>query len=860
MLLIRFPLFWFVDAPLFLVRLFPKILDIVEDQFAVGLHARMIFVPLFKDTSYVGRLLSFFFRVSRVLAGITAVLSSLIVLAFIFAVWLTLPFLVIIFGGWLGLVNVLLSWTGFTLFVADRPHHNLTGKDDLDTLERVATSSVKRALSHPGTPVDLIDRLLGFAHIRAIFAKMGVDREKFRQEVRKRARKMKEPVSLGELYRLSLAQARRFAHRHVTLADLFIALLEDTPALSEALFEEGISLEEARRVVRWMDRQWRLEHPPHFWDAEYKVKRLGGVNRAWTARPTPNLNRLGVDITRQVQTGKLSPVAPREDVIGEIIQILSRTSRDNVLIVGPAGVGKSTLVTSLAAWIIEGDVDPVLFSKRVVRLDVPRLIAGVKTQGEFEKRLIGVLNEVRDAGNIILFIDQIHTLTTAGTGEGSLNVFAAFEPYLADPAVQVIGATSWLDYRRYIEPKEAFARMFQLVEVSEPDEAQTLKVLELVTVNLERKYKVTISYQALRAAYQLTEKFIHDRVQPDKAIDALEEAAVMVSRARPGGSVTHEDVGRVIAQKTEIPLTQVTGEESAKLMGLEKKLHERVIGQDEAIKAVADALRRARVGLREEDRPIAALMFVGPTGVGKTELAKALAEAYFGSESAMIRLDMSEYQTRDSVASLIGPPPSSSGAPVPGRLTEAVRRKPFSLILLDELEKADPDVINLFLQVFEDGRLTDGAGRTVKFNNTIIIATSNAGTELFRQASERHWTEEETRQRLEQEFLKYFRPELLNRFDGIIVCGSLSKEELLQVVRLKLEKIKEQMAEKDIVVRFSEALVEELARRGYDPHLGARPLRRLLQDTVEAYLARRMLSGEISRGDVVKLGPEILPT
>jgi ATP-dependent Clp protease ATP-binding subunit ClpC len=669
MTLIRFPLFWFVDAPLFLLRLFPRILDLVENRLAVGLHARMFFVPLFRDTSYVGRTLSFVFRISRIIAGIAAILTSLIFLALTFSVWLTLPFLVFIYGGWLGVISVGLFWLGFTLAIADRPHHEITGNDHLDTLERVATASVKRVLRHQGTTGELIISLLGFSHTQSILAKMGVEQEEFTNEVKKRAQRFTKPINTAELYQASLNHARKLNHPHVTLADLFLAILNSVPFVADTLFECGINPEEAQAVIKWMDRQWRLEHPPRFWHPEYQLKRLGGVNRAWTARPTPTLNHFSVDLTREAQLGKMSQIVSRGDIISNIIQILSRATRDNVLIIGPVGSGKTTLVTGLARSIIEGGVDPVLFSKRIVRLDVPQLIAGAEVQGEVEKRIIKIMAEVKEASNVIVFIDQIHTLAATGTGTESLNVFAALEPYLADPGVQVVGATSWLNYRRYIEPNEAFANSFQIVELPEADEMKTLQILETATLALEKKHKVTISFKALRAAYQLSERFIHDRVQPDKAVDILEEAASMAGQTQPYGSVTYEAIAKVIARRTEIPIEEVSVEESEKLLRLEEKLHQRVIGQDQAIGAIADALRRARVGLREENRPIATLLFAGPTGVGKTELTKALAEVYFGSEATMVRLDMSEYQTPDSIFSLLGPPPSSLGAPYPGRLT-----------------------------------------------------------------------------------------------------------------------------------------------------------------------------------------------
>jgi ATP-dependent Clp protease ATP-binding subunit ClpC len=857
--IIHFPIFWFVDAPRRFILIIPKAIEFLENRFAIGLHTRYLFVPLFQDTTFVGRIISLTFRLFRIFAGILAVLVAGLALTLAFVFWLALPFLIIFIFKLFGPLVLVLVTVVYQLLARDRPLRKISGSPHKDTLATVATGKLRRVFTTTFKPSVLIPTLSFYPSINRLFTKMGVEQKAFLEKFREKIKKADLPLEKEELFQKSIKKARLLSASYVDVDHLFLAAVEEVKPAKEALFELGIHLHDVMATAEWIVREIKIKRRPRIWDEDYVLKKLGGVNLAWTARPTPTLDRFSVDLTALAQKGRLAKTVGKKKAIEETIQVLSRANRDNVLILGEPGCGKTMMVSGLAQQIIAGGVEPALFSKRIVSLAIPKIFAGTGAQGEREGILINILEEVKNAGNVILFIDEIHNLAGAGEGSASLNVFAAFEPYLSTSQFQMIGTTSWANYRAYIEPNEVFANLFQIVNLPEATTEEAIEILELITVELEKKHRVAVSYPALKKTVELSERFIHDRVLPDKSVALLEEVAVAVERQKPQGMVIAEDVARVVAAKTSIPLTQITYEESERLLGLEEKLHERIIDQEAAITAIADALRRARVGLREEERPIASLLFIGPTGVGKTEMAKALTEVYFGDEEAMVRLDMSEYQTKEAIAQLLGTPPSTKGGRRGGALTDPIRRRPFALLLLDEIEKAHPDILNIFLAILDDGRATDGSGRLVRFNNAIIIATSNAGTYLFEEATKHDWTREQTEEKLIKEALpKYFRPEFLNRFDGVIICETLSPSDILAIVKLKLKKLAEKIAKKDIYLSFSDGLAEALARRGFHPTMGARPLRRLIAVTLESYLAKKMLSGKIKRGDTVKLGEEIL--
>jgi len=629
------------------------------------------------------------------------------------------------------------------------------------------------------------------------------------------------------------------------------------------------------------------------------------------------------DLTEAARSGKLDPVIGREKEIARVIQILSRRTKNNPVLIGEPGVGKTAIAEGLAQRIVAADVPEDLLDKRVLSLDLSGMVAGTKYRGEFEERIKNTINEVKKAGNVILFIDELHTIVGAGSAEGAVDAANILKPALSRGEIRVIGATTLNEYRKYIEKDAALERRFQPITVGEPSPEATLEILKGLRDKYEAHHHLTITDGALEAAVRLSRRYINDRFLPDKAIDLMDEAASQVrmsaESASPDlkdleekiaalhrekeeavtaqdfekaaqlrdiekdyqeqveierdkwhkqmsvsrGTVTEDDIAKVVAGWTGIPVTRLTEDESQRLLQLEEVLHERVVGQDEAVAAVAKAIRRSRVGLKDPKRPIGSFLFLGPTGVGKTELCKTLAEAMFGDENAMIRIDMSEYMEKHTVSRLVGSPPGYVGHEEGGQLTEKVRRKPYSVVLFDEIEKAHPDVWNILLQILEDGIVTDSQGRRVDFKNTIIVMTSNVGAKNITaadtplgfdgsgEAAKR--TEEERFARIKDavmaELRQTFRPEFLNRIDEIIVFHQLTEENIRSIARRMLDTIGSRMAAQGITLQADDDAVAALAKDGFDPRYGARPLRRTLQNEVEDVVAEQMLDGKLQSGD-----------
>lgn len=648
-------------------------------------------------------------------------------------------------------------------------------------------------------------------------------------------------------------------------------------------------------------------------------KNIGSFNQ------TPTLNQFGTDLTKQAGEGKLDPVIGRTEEIQRVVQILSRRTKNNPCLIGEPGVGKTAVVEGLAEKIIAGDVPETLKNKRVVNVDISSMVAGAKYRGDFEERIKKSLGEVKKVGDVILFIDEIHTIVGAGSAEGAVDAANILKPLLARGEVQVIGATTLNEYRKYIEKDAALERRFSPVNVGEPTPDETVEILEGIRDKYEAHHNVKITKEAIESAVKLSVRYINDRFLPDKAIDLVDEAASRVKMrnyTRPDSIkkledkvlsidkekeeavrvqdfekaanlrdkenetkkklekekqkwedrntksvsvLTEEDIADVISSWTGIPVKKLTQDENEKLKNLEKTLHERVIGQNEAVEAVAKAIRRGRVGLKDPNRPIGSFLFLGPTGVGKTELSKALAETLFGNENAMIRIDMSEYMEPHSVSKLIGSPPGYVGFDEGGQLTEKIRRKPYSVILLDEVEKAHPDVMNMLLQILDDGRLTDAQGRTVNFKNTVIIMTSNIGARLITDKnilgfSNDNNKNEETQKEYETikkdvmgELKKQFRPEFINRIDEIIVFHKLNNEDIRKIMDIMLNQLISRLKEQEIDIEIDESVKKLLIEKGVDIKYGARPLKRTIQNILEDKIAEAMLDGKITVGKKAKV-------
>lgn len=648
------------------------------------------------------------------------------------------------------------------------------------------------------------------------------------------------------------------AHQtYVSVTELLLATVSASPQLQEMLFDLGIDATKLKNVVEWTRIRERLSR-------EYtKVAIAGrhrskyGMDRAMTALSTPYLNQFSEDMTRAAQLGRTEPCVARDAEIDEVFQVIEGGVH-NVLLVGDYGVGKRSIVEGIAERMISGDVPKRLNDKRLVRLSISSLLSGTTPSGAIE-RLITIVNEIARARNIILFIHNLHELMGISTGQNdsSLDIASAVEEYLASGSFLTIATTTTESFEKVITNSK-LSTVFSRVTVKEMDDNQAVQVLESKAGYVEYKEKVFFAYDALAKAVEYAKRFLRETALPGSALEVMSEAAVY-TRAHKGidSLVTVEEVGAVIAEKTHIPVTAVSDDEGSKLLHLEEEMHKRVIGQDEAVQLVASALRRARAAVRSQTKPIANFLFLGPTGVGKTELAKTIAQVYFGGEQRMTRLDMSEYQDKSSVYRLIGAP----GEKGSGLLTEAVRRQPFGLLLLDEIEKADKDILNLFLQVMDDGRLTDSTGRVVDFTNTIIIATSNAGTSYVQEQMRAGLASNLIKDRLlHGELKQYFKPEFLNRFDGIVLFEPLSSEAIKKIAALVLKRIALDLEEKGITLTVQDEALDYFAKIGFDPEFGARPLRRVLQEKVENQLADLLLGGKLKRRDKVIIGAEGLVT
>ncbi len=745
---------------------------------------------------------------------------------------------------------------------------------------------------------------------------LGIQLEQVRSEVEKMIGKGSAPTR-GEIgftprakkvmVELAIEEARTLGHNYVGTEHILLGLIREGEGVAaQVLINLGAELDRVRnQVIHLLGGA-----PQHQTGAQPKAK---------TKSSTSTLDQFGRDLTSMAREGKLDPVIGREKEIERVIQILSRRTKNNPCLIGEPGVGKTAIAEGLAQRIVDNRVPELLKDKRVVALDLASLVAGSKYRGEFEERLKKVMEEIRQAGNIIMFIDELHTIIGAGAAEGAIDASNILKPALARGEMQAVGATTIDEYRKHVEKDAALERRFQPVMVAEPSVDETIQILRGLRDRYEAHHRVEITDGALETAARLTDRYVTDRYLPDKAVDVVDEAASRVrlstfvappdmreleakldevrkekeaavqgqefekaarlrdkeqklkeeldrtknewtqKKVTSKSVVTEEDIAHVVSQWTGIPVKKLAMEESERLLHLESILHERVVGQDEGVKAVSRAIRRARAGLKDPKRPIGSFIFLGPTGTGKTHLARALAEALFGDEDAVIRIDMSEYMERHTTSRLVGAPPGYVGYEEGGQLTEAVRRRPYSVVLLDEIEKAHPEVFNILLQVLEDGRLTEAKGRTVDFRNTVIIMTSNAGANVIRGEKviglrveeDEAQVYEKMKARVMEEVKKLFRPEFLNRIDEIIIFHSLNEDHLKEIVKLETRSVAKRLMENGIELTTSDAALLKLVKEGYDPTYGARPLRRAIQRLLEDPLSEEMLKGAFQYGDII---------
>src|SRR5579859_1141432 len=710
---------------------------------------------------------------------------------------------------------------------------------------------------------------------------------------------------------LAIDEARRLGHNYIGTEHLLLGLVREGEGIAAGVLESlGVNLDKVRHQVI------------HVLSQSSSVAPAAETKRA---SKTPTVDQLGINLTEAARAGKLDPVIGREKEIERVIQILSRRTKNNPALIGEPGVGKTAIAEGLAQRIVSGDVPETLLNKRVLTLDIGSLVAGTKYRGEFEERLKKIIEELRNTNDAVLFIDELHTLVGAGAAEGAIDAANILKPPLARGELQCIGATTLDEYRKYIERDAALERRFQPVMVEEPTLEQSVEILMGIRERYEQHHKVAITDDAVKAAVDLSIRYITDRHLPDKAIDLIDEAASRVRlrhasappalreaqreldratkekdasinaqdydaaarlrEAEAGArekvdqlrsewqsqvaadapTVDEEEIAHVVAMWTGIPVTRIAQEESERLLHMEDALHNRVIGQQEAIETVSKAVRRARAGLKDPKRPIGSFIFLGPTGVGKTELAKALAQFMFGSEDALVQLDMSEFMERHSVSRLVGAPPGYVGYEDAGQLTEALRRRPYSIVVFDEIEKAHPEAHNMLLQIMEEGHLSDARGKKVNFQNAIIVMTSNIGADLIKrqtsmgfavkrdEAEAQQFHYEDMYRTLTDSLKKVFRPEFLNRVDGVIVFRALSKPEISQIVDLEVAKVAQRVSEHHIKLELTPEARDLLADMGYDPEMGARPLRRVIQAKIEDTLSDGMLAGEFKDGDDVRV-------
>ncbi len=818
----------------------------INYELSFTLNVRLLFTPLYGDYTIIGRVIGFILRIIFILVGFIFVFTLTIVTAVLPLAWFAMPFAAAYFLDYWSLVILSGLYVYVTyltintpdLRVSDIKNERYKGafrpktRHHLDKIVRGSVYSLRKFLETP--------------EIKHVLRKTELLDKGFEDKISKT-----KNIKHKSVVNLSYDYAKKQNTRYVEQEHLLLGALGSIPNINTVLSSFGVDLETIEKSVKWIVEQREYYSSLYFWQDDYKMPPMGGFGHGLVGRVTPDLDLVSLDYTKQVKKGRIKDIVGREKEIDRIAQFLGGSNK-NILLIGEPGCGKTTIIMGLAHRIMRGTKYKSIQNKRIVSLEMGGLIAGTKTSGEIADKLKRAINDVIGSRDIILFIDEIHSLVgSVHEGEGFSTVFSILEPHLSSGQIQFIGATNIENYRKFLEPVGSFSRLFETVEIGESAPEDTLEILKCEATKLERKFNTSITTTALLTIIKLSGKLIHDRVMPDKALDVLNRT---VSQKRDNNHyVTSKDVEKEVSEMTHIPITQLTDDESEKLINIADEMKKRVIGQDHSIDKIAAALRRARVGIRDEEKPIASFLFVGTTGVGKTETAKTLSGSYFGDRKAMIRLDMSEYQTGDSIDKLIG----TSDGKSKGILTEAVRTRPFTVLLLDEIEKAHHQILTAFLQVLDDGRLTNSTGRTVSFTNTIIIATSNVGTKEIQEITDGGGNYEQIEESAIKSIREKFAPELLNRFTAIVVYKPLSFDSVKKIALILLDGVVKRAADKNIKISFTPKLIEELVFMGFNPQWGARPLARVIEESVETYVADKLLAKEFKQGDVIELGTEV---
>lgn len=807
-----------------------------------SLHLRLILTPLYGDYTKAGRVIGLVFR-------LLAIFYGLLVLLFLGLVVLVSPLLW--YFALFGVFYVFKLWAvlGFIAFFALWWKYTQNKPTKLGEY-RPRVADVVQNIKIRGN-LEVRDFITS-AGLADFFSRLELTKTDFANELTKlySYEECVRQISTWEIKAKDYLP--KFESLFIEPEQVFLAVLSTLPNLERFMAKYNLLLSDFEGCAKWLIERRDEKERAHVWQDYYKLPVMGGIGKGLTGRVTPDLDSVSTDFTQLVKKGLVEKTYWRKEEIKRVADLLGGSNR-NVLIVGAPGSGKTGIVKGIAWSVIRGTQFDQLKFKRIVSLEVGKVLAGTKSAGDVADKLKKAVEDALGAGDVVIFVDDIHTLIAGSAVEDTKtsSAYTVLTNYLADGRLQFIGATNIENYRKYIEPNGSFAQLFQIVEVPPSSNEETIEIIKVKAEILEQQFKVKTSFTALTKIVELGDKLMHERVFPDKAVEILNRCVSQVAKSTRFVSV--DLVLQTLSEITHIPVSVVTNDESQKLLNIEVEMKKRVIGQDDAINMIGSALKRARAGIRNDKKPMASFLFVGTTGVGKTETAKTLARVYFGDEKLMIRLDMSEYQQVDSIGRLIGAPNGSTK----GVLTEAVRSRPFALILLDEIEKAHQNILLAFLQVLDDGRLTDSSGTTVDFTNTIIIATSNVGTRSIQEVFGRQGTFEEMKEVATKDVREKFAPEFLNRFNGIIVYKPLSMESVQKIADIMLGSVRKMAEEKGIKVSFKPELMGELLKRGYSPEWGARPMARVIEESVMNYLAIKLLAKEIVAGDSVELGTEV---